>query len=431
MEKKEKKRKNDDEDIQENDAQNEENIKTPEKSQTKSKKKNKSNSKSKNKSKSKSKNKSKSKKKENKSTSKNKSKNKKEDSEKENENSEKEVKEEKEEKEEKEIEIEKENEKEKEKEKKSSAKKAVSPSKSLLKSKPKNKQSKLESFGIKSLKESETDVNLPPCPKEGKLKFIHWNINGIRPLLKTNELNNLIESESPDFLCFNETKIDSSLISTLNLSTLQSPVYKSYWHCSDEKKGYAGTGILTKYKPINCIYGIDNETIDNEGRVITLEYENFYLIVCYTPNAGEGLKRLDFRIDEWDKKFFEYVNQLKSKKDIILCGDLNVANNEIDIFEPKGHEKSAGFTLKERDSFKSFLKEGYVDTFREKYPEEKKYSFFSKRSKAKLDNRGWRLDYFIINENNKNFKVLDSDMLDKEKYNSSDHIPIKLEIELI
>ena len=404
MESKGKKRKNDDEEeIEVKESKKETIKKSKKKTQAKSKSKNKNKSKSKQKIKE-SKIKSNGKNKEDSSSKKNK-----------NEESIKKQPEEKENKE-KDSEIKKET--------KTSVKK-VSPTKSPQK----KKQSTLESFGIKS--EKDIDQNLPPCPSTGTLKFIHWNINGIRPLLKTSELNTLIDSESPDFLCFNEIKIDPSLISSLNLSSLHSPLYKSFWHCPTEKKGYAGTAILTKFKPISIKYGIDDSNTDNEGRVITLEYEKFYLIACYTPNAGENLKRLDFRIDEWDKKFFEYINELKNKKDIILCGDLNVANNEIDIFEPKGHEKSPGFTIQERDSFKQFLNEGFVDTFREKYPNEQKFSFFSKRSKAKFDNKGWRLDYFVVNKNNKNFKIIESNMLDKNNYNSSDHIPIKLEIELI
>ena len=404
MESKGKKRKNDDEEeIEVKDSKKETIKKSKKKTQAKSKSKNKNKSKSKQKIKE-SKIKSNGKNKEDSSSKKNK-----------NEESIKKQPEEKENKE-KDSEIKKET--------KTSVKK-VSPTKSPQK----KKQSTLESFGIKS--EKDIAQNLPPCPSTGTLKFIHWNINGIRPLLKTSELNTLIDSESPDFLCFNEIKIDPSLISSLKLSSLHSPLYKSFWHCPTEKKGYAGTAILTKFKPISIKYGIDDSNTDNEGRVITLEYEKFYLIACYTPNAGENLKRLDFRIDEWDKKFFEYINELKNKKDIILCGDLNVANNEIDIFEPKGHEKSPGFIIQERDSFKQFLNEGFVDTFREKYPNEQKFSFFSKRSKAKFDNKGWRLDYFVVNKNNKNFKIIESNMLDKNNYNSSDHIPIKLEIELI
>lgn len=407
MESNGKKRKNDDEEEIEEKESKKETIK-------KSKKKTKAKSKSKNKNKSKSKQKIKESK--NKSNGKNKN---------ENSSSSKNKNEESNKKQPEKENIEKESDtKKEEKETKTSIKK-VSPTKSPQK----KKQSTLETFGKKS--EKDIDQNLPPCPSTGTLKFIHWNINGIRPLLKTSELNTLIASESPDFLCFNEIKIDPSLITSLKLSSLQSPLYKSFWHCPTEKKGYAGTAILTKFKPISIKFGIDDSNTDNEGRVITLEYEKFYLIACYTPNAGENLKRLDFRIDEWDKKFFEYINELKNKKDIILCGDLNVANNEIDIFEPKGHEKSPGFTIQERDSFKQFLNEGFVDTFREKYPNEQKFSFFSKRSKAKFDNKGWRLDYFVVNKDNKNFKIIESNMLDKNNYNSSDHIPIKLEIELI
>ena len=183
---------------------------------------------------------------------------------------------------------------------------------------------------------------------------------------------------------------------------------------------------MTKYEPLSVNYGINEDEHDKEGRVITIEYEKFYLISCYTPNAGEGLKRLDYRVNEWDKCFFEYINSLKEKKDIILAGDLNVAKDEIDIYEPKTHEKMPGFTKEERESFSKFLEMGYKDTFRELYPEEQKFSFFSKRGNLKEENKGWRLDYFITNKGAKNIKIEESNMLDKNKYDSSDHIPIVL-----
>ena len=316
--------------------------------------------------------------------------------------------------------------------------KSRSRSKSKSKSKEKEKkeekkdskkQIKLENFGIKTIKDEKNKKIYPKIPSEGKLKFIHWNINGLRPLLKTKELDTLIKEENPDFICFNEIKIDEETIEKMSYKSLFNDTYKSYWSTA-EKKGYAGTAIFTKYEPEKVIYGLNIKKHDNEGRVITLEYDKFFLIACYTPNAGEGLKRLDYRIDEWDKDFFEFIKKLNKEKDIILCGDLNVAYEDIDIYEPKGHERSPGFTKKEKDSFKKFLSMGFIDTFRNKFPEEQKFSFFTKRGKdMKKDNKGWRLDYFVVNDK-ANFKVEDSNMIDKFKYNSSDHIPIYLNIEI-
>ena len=190
--------------------------------------------------------------------------------------------------------------------------------------------------------------------------------------------------------------------------------------------GYSGTTILAKYEPKSVSYGMNIDKHDKEGRIITLEYDKFYLISCYTPNSGEGLKRLNYRINEWDKDFFQYINSLKEKKDIILTGDLNVARGNMDIFDPKGREKLAGFTQVEKESFIKFLKMGYIDTFRALHPKEQKYSFFTCRGgiNTKALNKGWRLDYFIINKNAKNIEMKESDMLDKNKYNTSDHIPL-------
>ena len=296
------------------------------------------------------------------------------------------------------------------------------------KEKPKTAQLTLESFGIKSNIEDPSTKEYPNFPEDKNklIKIVHWNVNGIRPLLRKRELDDLMKEEDPDIICFNETKIDNELIEKLNLRNIYNKTYKSFWYCPEEKKGYSGTAILTKYEPISVQYGINIDKHDMEGRVITIEFDKFYLISCYTPNSGEGLKRLDYRINEWDKDFFEYINSLKEKKDIILAGDLNVAKEDIDIYEPKGHEKTAGFTKEEKESFNSFLEMGYVDSYRDLHPEEQKFSFFSKRGNLKEQNKGWRLDYFIINEDSKSIKVEESDMLDKDKYDSSDHIPIFL-----
>lgn len=172
------------------------------------------------------------------------------------------------------------------------------------------------------------------------------------------------------------------------------------------------------------INGINNDDHDSEGRVLTLEFNDFFLIAAYVPNAGEHLKRLDYRIGQWDIKFQNFIKELKEKKDIILCGDLNVAHQEIDIFDGKGHTKSAGFTLEERESFGNFLDQGFIDTFRNLYPDTIKYTYFSARRKTnKQQNKGWRLDYFIINKEALDHLV-NSEILNE--YEGSDHAPIKL-----
>jgi exodeoxyribonuclease III len=206
---------------------------------------------------------------------------------------------------------------------------------------------------------------------------------------------------------------------------LYSDTYKSYWNSSKAKAGYAGVAVFTKYKPVSVTYGINIDTHDEEGRVITLEYENFYLVCVYVPNAGEGLKRLTYRVNEWDIAFFKYLNKLKEKKHLILTGDLNVAHKEIDIFEPKKHLKSAGFTIEERNSFSSFLENGYIDSFRHLHPDAVKFSYFTMRfgKKNKDENKGWRLDYFIIDKEAENCLV-ESDILND--IDGSDHCPIKL-----
>ena len=308
----------------------------------------------------------------------------------------------------------------------SDVKKTDSKKKDLIKDNKNRSRSRSRSA---SKEKDKIEQNIPSdgkFPEDKTIKIIHWNVNGLRPLLKKDELDKLIKEENPDFICINETKIDYDVIKSMNLSKLfeDKNKFKSYWNCSIEKKGYAGTAILTKYSPISVSYGMNIKKHDKEGRMITLEYDKFYLVACYTPNAGEGLKRVDYRVKEWDKDFFEYINGLKNKKDVIFTGDLNVARENIDIFDPKGKEKLPGFSKMEKESFNNFLSQGYVDTFRDLHPKEQKYSFFSKRTKGKENNKGWRLDYFIINKDAKNIVVKESNMLDKDKYNSSDHIPI-------
>ena len=293
-------------------------------------------------------------------------------------------------------------------------------------------RSRSQSHEKKEEKKEETnskDIFTFPFEENKSIKIIFWNVGGLRQLMPKKELDKLIQEENPDFICFNETKIDEEIIEKMNIKKTFKEKYNffSYFNNCTEKKGYSGTAILTKHKPLSVSYGMNIEKHDKEGRIITMDFDKFYLVCCYTPNAGEKLKRIDYRVKEWDKDFFEFINNLKNKKDVILTGDLNVARENDDIFDPKGREKLAGFTKLEKESFNNFLKTGYIDNFRSLHPNEKKFSFFTKRAKgAREENKGWRLDYFITNKDMKNIEVLECDILDKDKYITSDHLPIKL-----
>lgn len=295
-------------------------------------------------------------------------------------------------------------------------------------SRSRSKSPKKEEKSIDKEKEQKNMISFPTDENQ-LIKVIMWNVAGLRAFLQKKDIDNLIKEENPDIICFNETKMDEELIEKLNLKKMfqEKFNFNSYWYCCTEKKGYSGTAILTKYKPLSVSYGMNIPKHDKEGRIITLEYDKFFLINCYVPNAGEGLKRLDYRINEWDKDLFSYINKLKEKKDVILTGDLNVARENIDIFDPKGREKLAGFTQVEKESFTKFLKSGFIDNFRNLHPNEKKFSFFSKRAKGNREgNKGWRLDYFVTNKDMKNIVVKNCDILDKDKYTASDHLPILL-----
>ena len=295
-------------------------------------------------------------------------------------------------------------------------------------SRSRSKSPKKEEKIIDKEKDTKNMISFPTDENQ-LIKIIMWNVAGLRSFLQNKDIDNLIKEENPDIICFNETKMDEELIEKLNLKKMfqEKFNFNSYWYCCTEKKGYSGTAILTKYKPLSVSYGMNIPKHDKEGRIITLEYDKFFLINCYVPNAGEGLKRLDYRINEWDKDFFNYINKLKEKKDIILTGDLNVARENIDIFDPKGREKLPGFTQVEKESFTKFLKTGFIDNFRNLHPNEKKFSFFSKRAKGNREgNKGWRLDYFVTNKDMKNIVVKNCDILDKDKYTASDHLPILL-----
>ena len=290
-------------------------------------------------------------------------------------------------------------------------------------------RSKSHEKGSKDKEKREKNTNSFPSDENKLIKIISWNVAGLRQILPTKELDKLIQEENPDIICFNETKMDEETIEKMKLRKIFKEKYgfHSYWNCSIEKKWYSGTAILTKYEPLSVSYGMNIPKHDKEGRIITIEYDKFYFVCCYVPNSGEGLKRLVYRVKEWDKDFFEFLTNLKKKKDVILAGDLNVARKSIDIFEPNGRAKLAGFTQLEQESFNKFLKTGFNDCFRRLHPNEQKFTYFTKKAEGTREgNKGWRLDYFVTNKDTKNIVVKDCDMLDKDKYIASDHIPIRL-----
>jgi exodeoxyribonuclease-3 len=261
------------------------------------------------------------------------------------------------------------------------------------------------------------------------MKIIAFNVNSLRNIIKNNNLFDMIENEKPTILCMSETKLTCPIIDTqqIMLDKVKGYKYRYYSTCS-EKAGYAGTAIFSMKEPINIIYGLHNNNIniDNEGRVITLEFKKFFLVHVYTPNSGLALNRLDYRINTWDKEFKKWLIHLQKTKPIIVCGDLNVANEEIDLKNPKTNKKTAGFTNEERTSFKSILKEAnLIDTYRYKYPEKIEYSFWSYRMNSREKNVGWRIDYFLVSEKIIN-KVKKSKILTDVM--GSDHCPIKLNI---
>ena len=207
---------------------------------------------------------------------------------------------------------------------------------SRSRSKSREKDEKKEKSKEKISTEKKIISSFPSDEKQ-LIKIVCWNIAGIRPFFQKKDFDILIKEENPDIICFNETKVDEELIEKMNYKKMFKEKYNfhTYWNCCTEKKGYSGTAILTKYEPISIKYGMGISKHDKEGRIITIEYEKFFLVCCYTPNSGEGLKRLGYRIDEWDKDFFDFINNLKNEKDVILTGDLNVARENIDILTQK------------------------------------------------------------------------------------------------
>ena len=246
------------------------------------------------------------------------------------------------------------------------------------------------------------------------MKFISWNVNGLRACVGK-DFEQQFKDLDADFFCLQETKMQAGQLD------LSFPGYESYWNYAD-KKGYSGTAIYTKHKPLNVTYGIDIDEHDHEGRVITLEMEDFYLVTVYTPNSQDGLRRLDYRI-KWEDDFQAYLHKLDEKKPVIVCGDMNVAHQEIDLKNPKTNHKNAGFTDEEREKMTQLLSNGFIDTFRTLYPEQVTYSWWSYRFRAREKNTGWRIDYFLISERLK-------DRLEDAKIHTeimgSDHCPVEI-----
>lgn len=247
------------------------------------------------------------------------------------------------------------------------------------------------------------------------LKFISWNVNGLRACCEKGFRDIFAELDA-DFFCLQETKMQAGQLD------LQFPGYQSYWNYAD-KKGYSGTAIFTRHTPLSVTYGIGVDEHDHEGRVITLEMPDFYLVTVYTPNSQDELKRLDYRM-RWEDDFLRYIKSLDERKPVIVCGDLNVAHNEIDLKNPKTNRKNPGFTDQEREKFTNLLSAGFTDTFRHFYPDKAEiYSWWSYRFKAREKNTGWRIDYFVASAA-LNPKLNDA-KIHTEIY-GSDHCPVEL-----
>lgn len=249
------------------------------------------------------------------------------------------------------------------------------------------------------------------------MKFISWNVNGIRACVQKGFVEFFQEADA-DIFCIQESKMQEGQLE------LELPGYHQYWNYA-KKKGYSGTAIFTKEEPISVQYGIGIEEHDQEGRVITLEFEDYYFITVYTPNSQNELARLDYRM-QWEIDFLAYLKKLEETKPVIFCGDLNVAHKEIDLKNPKTNRKNAGFTDEERGKFSELLQAGFIDTFRYFYPDKEQiYSWWSYRFSARAKNAGWRIDYFVVSECLKE-RLVDAKIL--TDIMGSDHCPVVLEM---
>jgi exodeoxyribonuclease-3 len=248
------------------------------------------------------------------------------------------------------------------------------------------------------------------------MKLVSWNVNGLRAC-EGKGFSEVFKQLDADFFCLQETKMQAGQLD------LQFEGYQSYWNYAD-KKGYSGTAIFTRHQPLAVTYGIGVDVHDHEGRVITLEMDDFYLVTVYTPNSQDELKRLEYRM-QWEDDFQAYLKALDEKKPVIVCGDMNVAHQEIDLKNPKSNRRNAGFTDEERELFTELLNKGFVDSFRYKHPEQVTYSWWSYRFQARQKNAGWRIDYFLVSERWKERitgAVIHTDIF------GSDHCPVELEI---
>ena len=251
------------------------------------------------------------------------------------------------------------------------------------------------------------------------MKFISWNVNGIRACLKKG-FEEYFQEADADIFCIQETKCQEGQVE------LTLPGYHQYWN-SAVRKGYSGTAIFAKREPLSVSYGIGIEEHDQEGRVITLEYEDFYFVTVYTPNSQNELARLSYRMD-WERDFLEYLTKLEERKPVVWCGDLNVAHQEIDLKNPKTNRKNAGFTDEERACFTKVLESGFIDTFRYFYPDQEGiYSWWSYRFRAREKNAGWRIDYFLVSSSLRE-KMVDAKI--HTQVLGSDHCPVELDITL-
>ncbi len=247
------------------------------------------------------------------------------------------------------------------------------------------------------------------------MKFISWNVNGLRAVAGKG-FSDIFTELDADFFCLQETKLQAGQIDLEFLG------YKSYWNYAD-KKGYSGTAIYTKHEPVSVTYGIGIDEHDHEGRVITLEMPDFYLVCVYVPNAQDGLKRLDYRM-KWEDDFRAYLSGLASRKGVIVCGDLNVAHKEIDLKNPTTNRKNPGFTDEERGQFTNLLEAGFIDTFRHFYPDARDiYSWWSYRFQARQKNVGWRIDYFVVSDGLRD-RLVDAKI--HTEIFGSDHCPVEL-----
>ena len=248
------------------------------------------------------------------------------------------------------------------------------------------------------------------------MKFISWNVNGLRACI-TKGFEDIFKELDADFFCLQETKMQAGQCD------FSPEGYEAFFNYAD-KKGYSGTAIFTKHKPLSVAYGIGIDEHDHEGRVITLEMPDFFLVTVYTPNSQDELKRLDYRM-RWEDDFQAYLKKLDAQKPVIVCGDMNVAHQEIDIKNPKTNRRNAGFTDEEREKFGSLLSKGFTDTFRFKHPDEVTYSWWSYRFRAREKNAGWRIDYFVTSER-LNDKIKEAKI--HTQIMGSDHCPVELEL---